>query len=445
MPGTIDQVSELVARALKALDKINGDVRAAGQLLALLGWALPPGINDIGLSQLDVASLGDKLEALAELRSHENTSDTEVAAAVADVVLALKNALQDIQGIAASFRATPEYLSATHIVDEFFPRLADLLAIYLVGSAEPATVPLGVLLGIFEFKFMPEDPAIFQVEHVRQVVRWDRFAPLFKDPSGLMRDVYGWGTPQFEGSILIINIGRLVEHFADCVTIEQLPRDVEERIAGHAVPEANTEPAAQLLISLAKGLGFDAYDVGVALYPLRPTTAGGIDGGLGLSPYAFGMTASSVSLSDTVSLVQSASADLEGGVALTLRAGSQPQLLTGVLDQPDGGTSGSSSTASFALSLRKAAPPGKRLELFSAFCLHFDTAAITLGLGVDAHEGLNPALVANIEDGRILIVADQSDGFLASVLPKDGIAAAVNLNVSVTRIATDYALRAEQV
>src|ERR1700682_5038310 len=151
MPGTIDIAGELLSRAIQSLGAVSGDIRTAAQLLALLGWSLPPGINDIGLSQLDVSTLIKKLEALTDVRSRQDASDDEIAAAIAEVALALKNTLQDLQNLPASLRGTPEYLNATHIVDEFFPRLADLLVIQLVGIAAPGVVPLAVLLGLFEF------------------------------------------------------------------------------------------------------------------------------------------------------------------------------------------------------------------------------------------------------------------------------------------------------
>ena len=428
MPGTIDRAGELLARAVRALEGVGGDVRAAGQLLALLGWSLPPGVADLGLTQLDVSALVAKIEALSELRSNENASDADLAAAVAELVLDLDHALQHLQTLPAVFHATPEYLNATHIKDEFFTRLGDLLVIHLVGSAQPPLVPLGVLLGIFELTLKPADPSIFQVEHVRQVVRWDRLHPLVTDPAGLMRDVYGWGTPTFQASALLVNLGRLTEHFSDEVRLRHLPREAEERLAGHALPEADADPSAQLLASLAKGLGVGTHDVGLALYPLRASSTGASDAGLGLSPYAFGTTDTSFALSETVSLELAVSAEVTGGMALLLRPGAKPRLLAGVVN-PDAAPA-ASPTASFALTLRDSAASGERHTLFSAFGLQVDAAALGAGVRVEAGEELNPTLMAVVDDARVRIVPDPSDGFLASVLPKDGITATLNLTVS---------------
>ncbi|MFN8499163.1 MAG: DUF6603 domain-containing protein [Anaerolineae bacterium] len=425
MASTTDRASEQLAQIVRALGKAGGDVEMAGQLLALLGWDLPPGVNDIGLSQLDVSAVAVQLDALIELRSQPDTSDVALAAATAEVVAALANALDHLRDISASFQATPAYLQATDIVDQFFPRLADLLVIQAVGTTAAIAVPLGVLLGVFELTLMPADSTIFQVEHVRQAVRWDRLSALVTNPTDVMRDVYGWGTAGFDGNALVANIGRVVEHFAAEVRLRDLPRAVEEQLAGRPVPEADAAPAAQLFVSLDKGLGFGAYDVGLSLYPLRPAAPGGTDGGLGLSPYAFGTTDTSFPLSDALALALSASADLQGGLALMLRPGQDPRLLTGLLGTGAGG----GSDATFALALRHAALGDERVALFSAPGLTIDAAAVSLGVGV-AGGDINPALTGSIEDGRIRVAPDASDGFLASILPPDGITTTLDLVVS---------------
>jgi hypothetical protein len=356
--------------------------KAATQLLGLLGWAPPPGVDDIGLAQLNLSDVGARIDELTELRSHEETSDADIALGVAAVVGAVADAYEDIDQLVASFQATPEYLTATGIRDQFFGRVADVLTIHAIGSIVPAAIPVGALFGVFEFRQLPADPVIFQVKHVRQVVRWDRLSTLFTDPTQLIRDVYGWGTPNFRGNLLVGNIGRVVEYISAAAAQRALPRAAEEQLAGRAVPEADLDPAAQLFVSLDKGLGAAAFAAGLTLYPLRPSTAGAADGGIGLSPYVFGTAETSFSLSDNLSLVLSGSAALEGGIALLIRAGQDPKFLTGLIEGGPG-TSGSLSGA-FTMALRSADAAGGRQTLFSAPSVVFDAAAVIAGLGITA-------------------------------------------------------------
>jgi hypothetical protein len=429
MPSTIERAAEHLGRATAALDKVNGSAKAVTQLLALLGWAPPPGVNDIGLAQLDVSIVAARIDDLTELRSQEGASDADLAIAVAAVVGAVADTIDDIEQMVASFQASPDYLSATDIRDQFFDRVADLLLIHAIGSVVPAAIPVGALLGVFEFTHLPADPSIFQVEHVRQVVRWDRLSTLFTNPTDLLRDVYGWGTANFRGNALVGNIGRVMEFISADTRLRALPRPAEEQLAGRPVPEAEIDPAAQLFVSLDKGLGFGAFDAGLTLYALRPTTPGGTDGGIGVSPYVFGTTETSFQLSDNLSLVLSGSAALQGGIALLLRAGQDPEFLTGLLDTVDTGTPGAPAAA-FTMALRSAAADGGRQTLFSAPNVVIDAAAVTAGIGITAGPDLNPSFLFKVEDGRIHVAPDDADGFLASILPADGITTTVDLEAS---------------
>ena len=159
---------------------------------------------------------------------------------------------------------------------------------------------------------------------------------------------------------------------------------------------------------------------------MRPSTAGAADGGIGLSPYVFGTAETSFPLSDSLSLVLSGSAALEGGIALLIRAGQDPKFLTGPIDGGPG-TSGSLSGA-FTMALRNADAAGGRQTLFSVPSVVFDAAAVTAGLGITAD--LDPSILFKLEDGRIHIASDGADGFLGSILPDEGITTTVDLEAS---------------
>jgi hypothetical protein len=429
-PSTLDRAGEHLAGALRLLQDLAGDARAARDLLAMLGWDLPPAVTDIGLAGLDVGNLVQRLQDLTDLRGQEDASDADLAAAVAEVLLALGQAYDDIDALSAGFAASSDYLQRTDIEHQFFPRLADVLAIQAIGGVTPILVPLAVLLGVVELTLVPADPTIFQVEHVRQTVHWDRLGPLFSDPTGVMHDVYGWGTADFDGARLVHNLAGVLDHLASNVRVRAVPRRAEEQLAGHPVPEADTDPATQLLASIAKGFGGDGFDVGVALHPLRPSAPGATDGGLALAPYAFGANDTVFPVSDQVSLVLTTKADLEGGIALQLRPGQEPALVTGLISP---GPGGSTPDASFTLALRLAAAADGRTVLLSLPGLTVDAAAVSAGAGATTQDGVDAAIVAGIEDGRILVTPDRSDGFLAQVFPGSGVTTTVTFDISWSR------------
>ena len=99
---------------------------------------------------------------------------------------------------------------------------------------------------------------------------------------------------------------------------------------------------------------------------------------------------------------------LQGGIALLIRAGKDPEFLTGLID---GGPATSGTPAgAFTMALRSADAAGDRRTLFSAPSVTLDAAAVTAGLGITAD--LNPSVLFKLEDGRLHIASDDADGFL---------------------------------
>lgn len=426
MASTLDLASEALAQAAGLVDSVADDARAAAQLLAVLGWAPPPGAAPLVFGRLDLAGLLAALDGLTEARSR-GADAAEQALAAGRVAVALAGLFDAIDATARGFQATPDYLAATNIVDEFLPRLGSVIAIQALGARLPLALPLGLLLGVFELRAMPADAAHFQVEHVRQTVHWDRIGTLFSDPASLPREVYGWGTPAFDAHALIANLSLLFDGFAVASRVRRLPRPAEELLAGRPVPEADSAPAQQLLFSLDKGLGDDPLDVGLSLFPLRPTQPGGSDGGLGLAPYAFGTTETRFPLSQRLALVLDASIDLAGGVALLLRAGQDPAFRTGLLRPASGPPAGT-----LTLSLRHEAAGNEAPHtLLSLPGVTLEARALSIGLGIEVGSSVNPAIAARLEGGRLRIVPDGSgDGFLSSVLPADGASMDLDLGLS---------------
>jgi hypothetical protein len=285
MASTLEGATEQLARAIALLERFVADLRGPAQLLRLLGWDLPPGVRDIGLARLDLSTLADRLEQLDHTLASGTADDLEIAAAYVELAVAVAQALDRLRAVAAGFTATPEYLARTRIKDEFLRRLLDLLVVHWTATRSPPALAFGQLLGILLLEPHAADPERFQVEHVRCVVRWDRLPLALTDPGGLFRDVYGWGTTDFDADALIGNLAGVLLYAGVDGRTRPLHRRVEERLAGQPVPEADADPAVQLLVSLVEGagVGVDSPEVGVSLFPLRPTAAGGDDAGLGLS------------------------------------------------------------------------------------------------------------------------------------------------------------------
>ena len=192
---------------------------------------------------------------------------------------------------------------------------------------------------------------------MRQVVRWDRLSTLFTDPTQLMRDVYGWGTPNFRGNLLVGNIGRVVEYIsADAAMQGDAARGRGAARRAGPVPEADLDPAAQLFVSLDKGLGATAFDAGFTLYPVRPSAPGGDR--WRHRPVALRLRHDRDELPAVRQPVAGVCQDprrWRAASALLLRAGKDPEFLTDLLDGATG-TPGAPAGA-LTMALRTAARP----------------------------------------------------------------------------------------
>lgn len=418
MASSLDLLVRELGHGLQVLAEAAAAEDGSRALLASLGWDLPPGVDDIGLALVDLSELAEKLEALdAELDA--GTTGAALDAKFVDVVLEVQSALVHLRAVADGISVAGDYVDKTQIKSELLPRLSSLLIVSGLASSSPFALLLLQFCGVVTVEEGDADPDIFQVEHIRPVIHWERLERLFTDPLELIRETYGWGTADFDADRLVANLSGLVELVGTPVRVRMLPRKVEEQLAGVPVPEADTKPATQLIASLLRGDEASGLDVGISLYPLRPSVAGATDGGLGVSPYVHGATELRFPLAEQVAVEFQTALALDSGIAVQLRPDSPVSIKVGLLG-PGGVVDGITGRVLALLTftgegeeqLTLLATPGGGLV---------EAASITLGGGVDvARGGLAPSFAARLAGGHAIVRADDGDSFLQSLVPSGG-------------------------
>ena len=173
-------------------------VRAKG-LVNALGWALPPGVDDIGLSALDFTDFLEKLRVVVESTESELEDELVMAPRIAELGIATAAMADRIDELAESLPAVlggfGDYVDRTKIHKELPRRLLDLLLIARLSERAPLTTAILTLLNIIEFKHFPEDAPNFQLEHVRAIVHYGQHQGVPLRPRGAHANGYGWGTP----------------------------------------------------------------------------------------------------------------------------------------------------------------------------------------------------------------------------------------------------------
>ena len=421
MPSSLDRAIQQIGAALADVAAIVDRPDGPADLLALLGWDLPPGAQDIGLSALDFTALVTAVENL-EAGIAAGTSGSELDAAYVQVGVALGSFLQGVDAIVNDFAAAGDYLTQTGIVQQFVPRLLDYLVIQALQTT--ALLPLGLFTftGIVEFVPYDADPATYQVRHVRYVVHWDLVPRLFGDIKGLLAQTFQWGQPGADPGPLVAALGTVIAGLSADLQARPLPRRAEALLVGHDVPEADTDPMLQVMLSIIKTLGID---VGVSLTGLRPSTAGGTDAGLAFAPYLQGGTDLQYQLSDKLTFSVDATLDVTAGIALVFRAGSGAALRNNLT----AGGAADAASGTILAKLTYAGAQGSTIPLLTvADGLGIQVGSVTAGGGVDVSSGLLSAIVEiALSQGSFQIDSSQMDSFLASLIPLD-----VNIGFNLT-------------
>jgi hypothetical protein len=415
MASSLDRAIERVGNGLRAVHKLLIGDNGPATLLNTLGWQMPPGVADIGLAALDLNSLVDKIDAL-NLALSVDADGVTLAGDYADLFIEVTSIFNSLEGIASGLGASGDYLTKTNIQNEFVDRLLNFVVVQALSDSTLLATSFLMYAGILERHPYDQDDTIYQTQHVRDIIHWDRFPRVFSDISGLLKDVYGWGSASFSPDAAVTALATLAAGWSLPSPVRALPRRAESMLVGHDVPEADANPATQLFISVLRSLDDVPLDVGFSLIALRPSAAGGTDGGFAIVPYARGGGSESVPISDTVNFVIDATLDVQSGLAFVLRAGSAPKIVNNLTAS---GAVGSANDGHLLLSLQYSPTGGATAPVLSLTDgIGVDAQQLAVGGGADVSGGvLNPKVFASLKGGRFYLDGSQMDSFLASLIP----------------------------
>lgn len=421
---TLQLIIEEFAKAISTLNDAFASAEQAEKLLNELGWELPTGIQDIGLIDINVSDVINRLIIIVESTDDERKDLILMAGRYANLLAAIQDLLTDINDVVAAFpqklAGVRDYLNKTNIENEFIDRLISFLIVSYMGQRAPFLNQVLVFLGIFNLDPKSADPKIYQVAHIRYQIQFDLISKLLSCPRELFARTYGWGTDNFNALDLIFNFGNMLQLIRARGRIRKLPRRVEERLSGKPAPKAETDPSPQLIISLVKGLAWDPLDVGLSLYRLRPTSDGAKDSGIGIFPFAKGTSDFSFPLTKSLFLDINLTIDLQGGVSLHLRPDQSISVMSNVTN---GGDIEEVLKGRIELKLRYTPTGNEKITLLSipgGSRLEAEQFYISMGAGEVATQQFDFFVEAGIINASFFLTAAEADGFLSQILPQNG-------------------------
>jgi len=199
--STLKLVGEHLTLALKPLSAAVVDKERFRGLMYQLGWNaddLPPAYAALGTA---VDTAVTTLEAL---------SDDPTAAEVLDLIEAVKNASDAIQGITVA----PPGVDAGAFLAEIGERLFELLLTEYLANALPATYSLLQALDVIDVELVPATAS--RPSFTRVHFKWAEIPKIVSEPNTLPARVYGWGTPE-------LDVDRIMHHLAGLTAATGFP------------------------------------------------------------------------------------------------------------------------------------------------------------------------------------------------------------------------------
>jgi hypothetical protein len=421
MGSSLESAAELIARSVAPLASAleASDAEVLG-FVAALGWTLPsvpPGLTDLSSASAGLTQALAALDATALNAESGDATDDDVLLALGAVLLSVTALAVAIQQLPDKLRAQlPQaYLDATGIADHIVDRLFDYVTSSIVQARYPITYNLLFFLGLVDETDEDEDAAHFQPPFVLRELHWERLSLLLTDPGQLMRDVYGWGAPDLNADRLFEALLRLSLQLMVPAEI-RYPSDAAVAAIAPGVPVSPDDGAGPMLA--VPVISVDGLTVWLALFPVPKADPADIQA-LALTLLVSGDFSAAVPLTPNLVLSADAAADLSTGIALVLHPGQPPSLVANMEAASTPVASGQ-----VALGLTYSHPDAQGVSLLSldgGSRVEVQKISVRGGGAGGSSGGFDAFVELSLAGGKVVIATDQTDGFLAKILPPDGV------------------------
>lgn len=422
-----------IGQLLSYLTEIRDDVAQAKALINLMGWELPPDVDDIGLATIEAGDFLEKLDAVIGASDEEWEDEIAMLGRVAELSLAVNALTQVIRALAeelpTKLASFGDYVDRTNIHKELPRRLFDFLLINYIARKSPLSFAILHLINVIDYPHFDADPDNFQVEHVRATVNYHLFKTLATDPSHLAEEAYGWNTPKFAAMTLLQRLSHLFQTVGLRSRIQPIAHQAEEIWLDRMVSE--TEPMPQLITFVHEERGAIAgLRLGFSIFGARPTSEGTSDGGLGVVPIVRGQVQGSIPFFryDDTFIDISADGDLLKRLAMILRPNQDLKVRMG---------SGMNEaiTGRFAVSLRHGEPGGEPktiLSFSSTSALRMQQFLLTGGLEKYSDRPAESFMELALLGGSVGFSLDEADGFLQESIAQNKVDSPFDLRIGWT-------------
>ncbi len=262
--------------------------------------------------------------------------------------------------------------------------------------------------------------------YLRRVFAFQDFSQLFNDPLIFFRNAYRWGQSNFAGEKLLENFDGLLTAWGFQPRLDSLESNTASHLNNGALQPQEAYESALRLIFIEDNIDEAQLSAGVGLFLLPET--GSSKPGFALLPFTAGDFAEAINITDRVQLGFTGGMDLTGGIGILVRPDQEIEFLLGLESATP-----STVSAKLGIILRLAEPGSPFVLIGSTDASRFELAGVTTTGGTRFYSGgkLEVFTEFALEKGKIVIQPsqDQLDGFLAQLLPTDGMQMNFDLTV----------------
>ena len=412
----------LLVRPLAVLRTPKG----TGALVRDLGWDFPAGDPFPGVP----ASIGQGLSSVATAHTgfRNATDDMQRFTKAADLLAAVRALLATLPNLGSQLKSAlpasyQQFIDNSGIDTLLFRRLVDRLVMSYVNGRSRAAHDTAVLLGLFEEEAQQKDTQHFRREATVDKVHWERLPKLFSEPLQVADDLYGWNS-SFDGELFLEHLSRALA----AVGLETVVRPQAEKVADVLRRPLDDRDEHRVQI-VATRSGGSFGQAGLALSPVPGDST--LDPGIAILPGVSGAATGTVKLTDTVSVKFTVTLGTSGGAVVVIRPPRRVSVAVNLLSTATENVEGE-----LGVVITRAKPQRKETVIVGspkASRLSMRELSVGISAGVEGQKK-ELSFLFSVKDLALVVAPGDGDGFLAKVLPPDGVRAASDMGIAISSV-----------
>jgi hypothetical protein len=411
---TLSIIAEEIGSAFSPLKDMVESENSFRSSMKMLGWDATQVVQPVQ----DLGNLVDPIITLLETGEINFGNITQL-------LNLLKNLINGIEGLVSKSDSVFSGITATaaEFKNDFPSEVGQYLLVEYFINERPKVGSLLQLLGIIKITSISATasrPAYFRKEF-----HFDKIGSIFSNPLQLLHDLYGWATPGFNKETLFSNLTDVLEGYHIPFNFKQI-KDQFLQVINNGLPAGTFDKSALTLILIDEQASNVKEGAGINFYLLPQN--GSLLPGLAIIPYASADITEEINLADNLTFKFDTTLDLNKGVAIIIRPGQAPQMISNL----EGGGTNGGATAKISLGLQYQKQDGTPFIVFgspTASHYEFQSASIAAAANLNTAGSKDVKIEFDLKGSKIVIKPDanDTDGFLSKILPADGITLAFEL------------------